>query len=372
MNNNDIVPGFDDQKDDSLNIRLQKIDGIPGCLVLYLTGYIDTYNSNYFQKRVAKAIEAGFTKLIFHRGGLNLVSDTDIGSFTAFLKAVKPLGGDLVMVEMPPKVYEVYQLLGFSHFFNYRKNVEQGVAFFKQASPFPKIFRCTYCSEFLEAKRLGVVRCAHCGSSFSINATGEVSQKSEIEVNHAQGKETDGETTTREITVMLINIIDYASLCERMPLDVPRLLNQQYFKPVHESIEEFAGNIGEMIGDRQSAYWSGKNNEENAILACRAAITMINRIIKDSLNRPLEQQFKVNIGISTGKTVFMMYDPSLIAGGPLINQASILVEIGKSLSKRILIDHETFCQLPNRLKTQLVEAKTINDLPVYALLGVYK
>ena len=62
MSNNEIVPGFDDEKDDSLKIRLQKIDDTDGCLVLYLTGYIDTYNSNYFQKRVAKAIEGNFAK----------------------------------------------------------------------------------------------------------------------------------------------------------------------------------------------------------------------------------------------------------------------------------------------------------------------
>ena len=47
MTNNDIVPGFDDEKDESLKIKLQKVNEVEGCLVLYLTGYIDTYNSNY-------------------------------------------------------------------------------------------------------------------------------------------------------------------------------------------------------------------------------------------------------------------------------------------------------------------------------------
>ena len=90
MNNNEIVPGFDDEKDDSLKIRLQKFDGVDNCLALYLTGYIDTYNSNYFQKRVNKSIEAGFIKLIFHCGGLNYVSSTGIGSWEpsrSFLRA---------------------------------------------------------------------------------------------------------------------------------------------------------------------------------------------------------------------------------------------------------------------------------------------
>ena len=69
--NDQLVPGFDDEKDDSLRIRLQKVDQVDGCMVLYLTGYIDTYNSNYFQKRVTKAVDAGFTRLIFHCAELN-------------------------------------------------------------------------------------------------------------------------------------------------------------------------------------------------------------------------------------------------------------------------------------------------------------
>ena len=52
MNNNDIIAGFDDEKDDSLKIRLQKVDGLDKCVVVFLNGYIDTYNSAFFQKKV--------------------------------------------------------------------------------------------------------------------------------------------------------------------------------------------------------------------------------------------------------------------------------------------------------------------------------
>ena len=180
MMNNDIVPGFDDEKDDSLKVRLQKIDEVAGCLVLYLTGYIDTYNSNYFQKRVSKTIESGFTRLIFHCAGLNYVSSTGIGSFTSFLKAVKPRGGDLVLLEIQPKVYEVFQLLGFSQFFNIKENLEEPVAFFAQkgegvqAGPFPKIFKCPICSKKLKATKSGRFRCSECKTILAIDNAGQV------------------------------------------------------------------------------------------------------------------------------------------------------------------------------------------------------
>ncbi|MFP4363610.1 MAG: STAS domain-containing protein [Spirochaetia bacterium] len=180
MNNNDIVPGFDDEKDDSLKIRLQKVDSVEGCLVLFLTGYIDTYNSNFFQKRVNRAVESGFTRLIFHCGGLNYVSSTGIGSFTAFLKAVKPRGGDLVLLEIQPKVYEVFQLLGFSQFFNIKDNLEEAIEYFNQngdsgkSNIFPKIFKCPICSKKLKATKPGRFRCSECKTILAIDNSGQV------------------------------------------------------------------------------------------------------------------------------------------------------------------------------------------------------
>ncbi|MDR1444938.1 MAG: STAS domain-containing protein [Treponema sp.] len=179
MTNNDLVPGFDDEKDESLKIQLQKVDGVDGCLILYLNGYIDTYNSNYFQKRIGKALENGFIKLIFQCNGLNYVSSTGIGSFTAFLKSLKPRGGDLVLLEIQPKVYEVFQLLGFSQFFNIRGNLEEAISYFSSgaagaASLFPKVFACPICAKKLKALKPGRFRCSECKTILAIDNGGQV------------------------------------------------------------------------------------------------------------------------------------------------------------------------------------------------------
>jgi anti-sigma B factor antagonist len=131
MGNNDIVPGFDDEIDESLNIKLENAPGIEGCLILTLDGRIDTDNSAYFQKHVQKLVQAGFIRLIFNCAELNYVSSTGIGSFTSFLKALKPKGGDLVLLEIQPKVYEVFQLLGFSQFFAIKKTLEEAISFLR-------------------------------------------------------------------------------------------------------------------------------------------------------------------------------------------------------------------------------------------------
>lgn len=178
--NNSIVPGFDEDKDDSLRIRLEKVETVDGCVVMYLTGYIDTYNSSSFQKRVNRAIESGYPRLIFQCSGLSYVSSTGIGSFTAFLKAVKPRGGDLVLLEIQPKVYEVFQLLGFSQFFHIQDSLEDAVEIFTRSEHavekhvFPKVFKCPVCSTKLKATRAGRFRCSSCKTILAIDGKGQV------------------------------------------------------------------------------------------------------------------------------------------------------------------------------------------------------
>lgn len=177
--NNNLIPGFNDEKDDSLKISLEKVDSVDNCLILYLNGYIDTYNSSFFQKRVAKVVDAGYVNLIFNCAALNYVSSTGIGSFTAFLKLVKPKGGDIVLLEIQPKVYEVFQLLGFSQFFNIKDSTSEAIKFFKQEtvvndSLFPKIFSCPVCSKRLKATRAGRFRCSECKTILAIDNQAQV------------------------------------------------------------------------------------------------------------------------------------------------------------------------------------------------------
>jgi len=181
MTNNDIIPQFENETNDSLTITLQDVPSVEGCLVLVLSGYIDTYNSNFFQKQVQRAIEAGFTRLIFNCGSLNYVSSTGIGSFTAFLKTVKPLDGNVVLLNIQPKVYEVFQLLGFSQVFTIKDTLQSAISFFGGVPPeqnsavFPQLFSCPVCPKKLKTVKPGRFRCPGCKTIITIDNTGTVS-----------------------------------------------------------------------------------------------------------------------------------------------------------------------------------------------------
>lgn len=178
--NENLVPGFDDARDAGIKISLSKIDAVPNCLSVILDGYIDTYNSSFFQKQIAKIVDAGFVNLAFNCYSLNYISSTGIGAFISFLKLVKPKGGDLVLLEIQPKVFEVFQLLGFLQFFNIRNSTDEAVEYFKTGavqatnSVFPKVFACPICQKKLKAVRSGRFRCSECKSILAVDGQGQV------------------------------------------------------------------------------------------------------------------------------------------------------------------------------------------------------
>ena len=178
--NNSIIPGFDNDRDESITISLRKADNIQNGTLCYLSGYIDTYNSSFFQKQISKVIDAGFVNLIFNCSSLSYVSSTGIGSFTVFLKTVKPKGGDVVLVEIQPKVYEVFQLLGFSQFFTIKQTSEEVIAYFasgpsKSSDIFPAVITCPICQKKLRAPKPVRFRCSGCRSILAIDKNAEVS-----------------------------------------------------------------------------------------------------------------------------------------------------------------------------------------------------
>ena len=166
---------------DSLRMQLQKSTDDSSLITLNLKGFLDTYNSADFQREVNRLIESGYIKILFNCSELNYVSSTGIGAFTSFLKSVKQKRGDVVLSFLQPKVYEVFQLLGFSKFFNITTSLDEAGQILsgqkqeeKVTSNFPNIFRCPICKKNLKASRAGRFRCSECKTILNIDEESHV------------------------------------------------------------------------------------------------------------------------------------------------------------------------------------------------------
>jgi anti-sigma B factor antagonist len=178
--NDNIIPGFDREKDGNLTILLGLVGDEGSVLVMSLAGYIDSKNTIFFQEQVNRVINAGYTKLILELGGLNYVSSTGIGAFTTILNKAKGVGGNIILVGIQPKVAEVFHLLGFSQSFAIVDSVDQGAAIFSGLDDgahqglFPAVLICPSCSKKQKILKAGRFRCIECKKILNINEDGNV------------------------------------------------------------------------------------------------------------------------------------------------------------------------------------------------------
>jgi anti-sigma B factor antagonist len=166
------------EKIEFLNVGLEEVGRIPRCVVVALKGYIDTYNSPGFQRQINNVITAGYIRLIFDFAGVTYISSTGIGVFTNILKDVKSRHGDIALAGVADRVFEVFQLLGFSRFFNIVSTLEEAVEWMavrgrqSTGEVFPGIIACPVCSKKLRASRAGRFRCGECRTILVIDVSG--------------------------------------------------------------------------------------------------------------------------------------------------------------------------------------------------------
>ncbi len=171
---------------DSLKITPMQVGGEGETVQLILNGYLDTYNSPEFQSHINTLINSGIRYIIFNCNGLNYISSTGIGAFTAFLKVLKQKKGDMVLFGLQDKVMEVFQLLGFTKFFKIVSDLDGALGAFKEEAPvnagqgshFPKIFECPFCGKKLKTSKPGKFKCSGCDGIIVMDEGGNVKKGS--------------------------------------------------------------------------------------------------------------------------------------------------------------------------------------------------
>lgn len=174
---NEILKASSEETAEGLAIGFEEVSWIPGCLVVHLAGYIDYSNHHYLKKRLETAVDEGFTRLILDMSGISFIGSTGAGVVVSLQKSLREKAGEVVLQDVQPKVYEVFDLLGFSRFFTVSHGLETSLAHFtKKPEPpvFPKVFACPLCAAKLRAGRAGRFRCPQCRTILVLADTGAV------------------------------------------------------------------------------------------------------------------------------------------------------------------------------------------------------
>jgi len=169
------IKGFYDVKDIELNIKYELKNDMA---IINLAGNLTTYNSQFFMGRVDLIIKSGIKKYIFDMSGVKYVSSTGIGAFTSILRDLDKFvpKGEMVLCGVQPKVFEIFNLLGFTSFFRYfdNQNIAENHFMKNIVSIFPKILMCPACQHKLKATKSGRFKCSTCKSIIVIDSDGKL------------------------------------------------------------------------------------------------------------------------------------------------------------------------------------------------------
>lgn len=100
--------------------------------VIYPHGFLDAHTAPEFEEELQKAIDAGRVHLIVNCKDLDYISSAGLGVFMGCIESVRELGGDIKISNLIPKVYHVFELLGFHQLYDLTETEQEAAGKFAQ------------------------------------------------------------------------------------------------------------------------------------------------------------------------------------------------------------------------------------------------
>ncbi len=85
----------------------------PPAQVIDLSGYLDAHTAPQLEQAFQDLLDAGVYNIIVNFRDLTYISSAGLGVFMAFIEDVRSNKGDIKLVGMSPKIFNVFDLLGF-------------------------------------------------------------------------------------------------------------------------------------------------------------------------------------------------------------------------------------------------------------------
>lgn len=94
-----------------------KING--NVAVLYPRGHLDAHNVARFEKEIVKLIREKNFKIVINGGELNYITSAGMGIIMGYIDEVREKSGDIKLCNMNQRVYETFDLVGFTKIYDF-------------------------------------------------------------------------------------------------------------------------------------------------------------------------------------------------------------------------------------------------------------
>lgn len=115
------------------NFRIERSDD-SSVRILALDGYLDAHTAPQFENAIHDEMQAGHHRIVVDCAKLTYISSAGLGVFMSFIEELREVGGDIKLAAIVPKVYQVFEVLGFTALFDILDTTKAAVAKFADNS----------------------------------------------------------------------------------------------------------------------------------------------------------------------------------------------------------------------------------------------
>jgi len=98
--------------------------------IVNIRGFLDAHTAPLFEQELQKRVDEKKFKIVVDLEGLQYISSAGLGVFMGFIEEIRGNGGDIKICGATPKVYRVFDLLGFPNLFEFAENRMEAVVKF--------------------------------------------------------------------------------------------------------------------------------------------------------------------------------------------------------------------------------------------------
>jgi anti-sigma B factor antagonist len=113
------------------DFKIHHRDG-DGVSVIELKGYLDAHTAPDLETAFQKLLTEKKYNVVVNCRDLSYISSAGLGVFMAYVEDIRKNMGDIKLTNMSPKVYNVFDLLGFPILYEIYKDEQEAVSRFKE------------------------------------------------------------------------------------------------------------------------------------------------------------------------------------------------------------------------------------------------
>ena len=115
------------------NFKVVRLDGV-NLTTLKIIGFLDAHTAPTLEEAIQKLLDEEQVNILVDFKELSYISSAGLGVFMGFIEEIRSKNGDIKMCAMSPKIYRVFDLLGFPTIYQIFDMQEEALATFPQNS----------------------------------------------------------------------------------------------------------------------------------------------------------------------------------------------------------------------------------------------